>query len=105
MVIIETSVFTRQIQSILTDDEYHDLQLYLSNYPDSGKLVKGGGGLRKIRWSIVGQGKRGGIRIIYFWAAQKNQLLMLFVYPKNEREDLTPRQLQHLVAIIKAEYP
>ena len=65
MVIIETSVFTRQLLSLLTDDEYRKLQVVLANRPNSGALIKGSGGLRKIRWAIEGKGKQGGVRVIY----------------------------------------
>ena len=65
MVIIETAIFTRRIQSILTDDEYRFLQAQLVQKPDAGKIIPGSGGLRKLRWSADGHGKRGGIRVIY----------------------------------------
>jgi mRNA-degrading endonuclease RelE of RelBE toxin-antitoxin system len=68
MVIIETSIFTRQVQALLDDDEYRRLQTALVIRPDIGDLIPGGGGLRKMRWSAQGRGKRGGVRVIYYWA-------------------------------------
>ena len=67
MVIIETPIFTRRIQDILADDEYRLLQTQLVQKPDAGKIIPGSGGLRKLRWSAGGHGKRGGIRVIYYW--------------------------------------
>lgn len=105
MVIVETSIFTRQVLNQLSDDEYHKLQMVLANRPHAGALIKGGSGLRKIRWTIQGRGKRGGVRIIYYWAVKQERLLMLFMYPKSERGDLTPEQLKILRKIVEEEYP
>lgn len=88
--IIETPLFTQRIQQFLSDEEYRQLQQQLVARPDAGKLIPGSGGLRKLRWAMGGHGKRGGLRIIYYWAKASDQILMLFVYPKPEREDLTP---------------
>jgi hypothetical protein len=74
-------------------------------HPDAGKIISGSGGLRKIRWSISGHGKRGGIRVIYYWFASLDRILMLFVYSKNEQDDLTPKQLKMLKKIVEEEYP
>jgi hypothetical protein len=64
MQFLETSVFTRQVTSLLTDDEYGQLQMTLSAHPDAGAIIPHGGGLRKIRWGAGGRGKRGGVRVI-----------------------------------------
>jgi mRNA-degrading endonuclease RelE of RelBE toxin-antitoxin system len=68
MIIVETSIFTRQVQVLLDDDDYRRLQTTLVLRPDAGDLIPGGGGLRKIRWGAKGRGKRGGVRTIYYWA-------------------------------------
>ncbi len=104
MVIVETSIFTRQIQKLLADDEYRQLQLTLSGRPDRGTIIVGSGGLRKVRWSGSGRGKRGGVRVIYYWAVEQNRLLMLLVYSKSERDDLSRKQLQILRKIVEVEY-
>lgn len=104
MQFIETSVFTSQVTSLLTDDEYSQLQVALSAYPDTGALLPHGGGLRKIRWSMSGRGKRGGVRAIYYWVVAEDQILMLFMYPKNEKDDLTPQQLKVLREIVEKEF-
>jgi hypothetical protein len=105
MVIIETSVFTRQVRALLADEEYRRLQMALAECPDLGALVPQSGGLRKVRWGVSGRGKRGGVRVIYYWARPQQQLLMLFLYAKSERDDLTPAQLRQLRTVIEESYP
>lgn len=105
MVIIETSIFTRQVQALLDDDDYRQLQTILVIQPDTGHLIPGGGGLRKIRWGAQGRGKRGGVRVIYYWAVKQDRILMLLMYAKNERDNLTAEQLKVLRRIIEEEYP
>ena len=96
MVFVETSVFTRRIQEHLSDDEYAELQFFLADRPDAGKIIKGSGGIRKLRWAGSGRGKRGGLRVIYYWWVARERISMLTVYSKNERDDLTAEQLKRL---------
>jgi mRNA-degrading endonuclease RelE of RelBE toxin-antitoxin system len=105
MVIVETSNFTRRVTELLPDDEYRELQATLVDRPDAGPVIPGGGGLRKIRWSASGHGKRGGARIIYYWATAQERILMLFIYVKNESDDLTPDQIKTLRQVVEKEYP
>ena len=105
MVIIETSIFTRRVIQLLPDDEYRELQATLVNRPDTGPIIPGGGGLRKIRCGASGRGKRGGAHIIYYWVTAQEHILMLFIYAKNESDDLTPGQLKTLKQIVEKEYP
>jgi mRNA-degrading endonuclease RelE of RelBE toxin-antitoxin system len=100
MELIETPIFTKQIISLLPDEEYKKLQHYLVCRPDAGTLIVGGGGLRKIRWSLPGRGKSGGVRTIYYWDQQET-IFMLFCFPKNEMENLTPKQLATLRSYLK----
>jgi hypothetical protein len=104
VIIIETSVFTRQVEDLLPDDEYRKLQAALVGSPDLGQLIKGSGGLRKVRWGLPGRGKSGGARVIYYWAVKDDQLYMLLIYSKSEQDDLTPAQLKVLKKIVKEEY-
>jgi mRNA-degrading endonuclease RelE of RelBE toxin-antitoxin system len=104
MIIIETHIFTRKLRALLTDDEYRKLQNELVLRPDAGKIIPGSGGLRKLRWAGSGRGKRGGVRVIYYWFPQKEVLLMLLMYPKSEQDDLTSDQLKTLKRIIEREY-
>jgi mRNA-degrading endonuclease RelE of RelBE toxin-antitoxin system len=96
VVFIETPIFTRRIGSYMDDDEYGRLQTFLADRPDSGKLIRDSGGMRKLRWAGSGRGKRGGLRIIYYWWVSKDRISMLMVYPKNEQDDLTSEQLKQL---------
>ncbi|MBI5652976.1 MAG: type II toxin-antitoxin system RelE/ParE family toxin [Chloroflexi bacterium] len=105
MVIIETLVFTRQVQALLSDEEYRELQTALVNRPNAGSVIVASGGLRKLRWAIRGKGKRGGSRVIYYWAVTQDQVLMLLIYRKSERDDLTREQLKTLKKIVEEEYP
>ena len=66
--------------------------------------MRGTGGLRKIRWQGSGRGKRGGVRVIYYWAASHDVVLMLLMYGKNERDDLSAEQSKVLVALVKEEF-
>ncbi len=104
MQFIETSIFTRQVTALLSDDEYSQLQIALSAHPDMGAIIPHSGGLRKVRWSMIGRGKRGGVRAIYYWVVAENQILMLFMYPKNEKDNLTPQQLKVLREIVEKEF-
>jgi hypothetical protein len=105
MVIVETSIFTRRVTELLPDEEYRALQATLVDRPDAGPVIPGGGGLRKIRWSASGHGKRGGARIIYYWATAQDRILMLFIYAKNESDNLTPNQIKTLRQVVEKEYP
>ena len=105
MVIVETRSFTARIGDLLTGDEYRSLQLELVRQPAAGKVIPGGGGIRKLRWGALGRGKRGGVRVIYFWHAASETILMLFAYPKNERGDLTLAQRKALRLVVEKEYP
>jgi hypothetical protein len=104
MLIVETAIFTRRIQALVSDEHYRLLQLQLITQPDVGKVIPQSGGLRKLRWSLSGQGKRGGMRVIYYWSASRDTIVMLFVYAKNEQDDLTRQQLKALRKIIEEEY-
>ena len=104
MVIVETSIFTRQVLALLSDEEYRRLQMALVHHPDMGAIIPGSGGLRKARWSVEGRGKRSGVRVIYYWAIVHGKILMLYMYAKNEQGDLTPDQLKVLRRIIEEEY-
>jgi mRNA-degrading endonuclease RelE of RelBE toxin-antitoxin system len=96
VVFVETAVFTRRVQEHLNDDDYAALQCFLAEHPGDGKIIKGSGGIRKLRWAGSGRGKRGGLRVIYYWWTAKDRISMLTVYAKNELDDLTAEQLKQL---------
>ena len=96
MEFIETGVFARQIDRCLSPDEYQRLQAELMADPEKGVVIPGSGGLRKLRVSCKGRGKRGGARIIYYLITRKDVILLLFAYPKNIQDNLSEPQLQAL---------
>jgi len=102
--LIETSVFARQITDLLDDEEYGEFQSRLAANPGLGALIKGGGGIRKVRVAVGSRGKRGGARVIYYWAVRKDLILLLYAYPKNVSSDLTPRQVEQLARVVKEEF-
>jgi len=102
--LIETSAFTRQITALLGDEDYGAFQSRLAANPGLGALIKGGGGIRKIRVAVGSRGKRGGARVIYYWAVRKDLLLLLYAYPKNVSADLTPKQVVQLAKVVKEEF-
>ena len=89
MVFIETPVFTRQVKELLADDAYAQLQQCLAAHPQMGDVIQGTGGLRKVRWSIPGSGKSGGVRVIYFHVVAQSQIRLLLIYHKGVKDDLT----------------
>jgi hypothetical protein len=101
MVIVETPIFTKLINETMSDDEYKELQEALVIKPDLGVLIKSSGGLRKVRWSVDGRGKRGGVRIIYYWMTENEQLYMMYIFPKNTQENLTDAQTKALRQIVE----
>lgn len=102
MLFIETPIFTKQIDSLLVDADYRRFQITLALKPEAGDIIRGSGGLRKIRWSAQGRGKRGGIRIIYY-LIQDDEIYLLLAYPKNKQEDLTHDQLRILRNLVSEE--
>lgn len=103
MVFIETSMFTKLILQYLSDDEYHALQWYLHQHPDTGDIVKGSGGVRKVRWAQPGKGKRGGIRVIYFWKVSASEIWLLTLYSKNEKSTMPGHILKQIAQEIDDE--
>ncbi len=89
MVFIETSTFTKQLPSHLDDDSYAALQAFLAVHPEAGDVIRGTGGIRKIRWAMPGRGKRGGSRVIYYWLGEQDSIYLLTVYAKGVKDDLT----------------
>jgi len=88
----------------MTDDDYATFQTVLADRPHMGACIPGSGGIRKIRVAAKGHGKRGGARVIYYWAVTENQIFMLLAYAKNERENLTNEQLKILKSLVEEEF-
>ncbi len=98
---VETPVFTAVLRRHLDDERYRQLQIALMLRPEQGPIIKGSGGLRKVRWASAGSGKRGGLRVIYYWAPGDAMFYMLYVYAKHEQGDLTARQIHELAHVVR----
>ena len=104
MELIETATFTRQIAALLSDQEYGGFQSRIAANPDLGALIRGGGGIRKVRVAVGSRRKRGGARVIYYWAVRKDVILPLYAYPKSRAADLAPKQVLQLAKVVKEEF-
>ena len=93
---IESKLFTRLVQEYLTDDEYRGVQTVLIDRPEAGKIIRGSGGLRKLRWRAAGRGKRGGYRLIYYAKTAQGVIWMLTIYPKNVAESIPAHVLRQI---------
>jgi mRNA-degrading endonuclease RelE of RelBE toxin-antitoxin system len=105
MEFLETPVFTKQALDLFSDDEYRELQAHLVQHPDAGAVIQESGGLRKVRWAVKGRGKRGGVRVIYYWIGAKDLVYMIYAYPKTKQTDLSPDQLKMLRTAVEQEFP
>jgi hypothetical protein len=105
MEFIEAPAFTRHVARYLSDDEYRALQSEMAGGPDSGDLMPGTGGFRKLRWTDArrGKGRRGGLRIIYYYFPGDQQLWLMTLYGKNEAADLTSKEKKALKTAIESE--
>ena len=97
--------FARYVSGYLTDDEYRELQNRLAAAPDHGDVIPGTGGFRKLRWADPrrGKGRRGGLRVIYYYFPGEQQIWLITLYDKNEASDLTPKERQALKNAIESE--
>jgi len=98
---IEAIAFTKSIYKYLSEDEYLGLQAYLLEYPEAGKVVPGSGGVRKVRWAISGKGKSSGVRVIYYFKRQQDEIWLLTIYSKNEVENIPAHILRQIAKEIK----
>lgn len=103
MIFIETAIFTRRVKELLDDDAYAAFQQHLARFPEAGDVIEGTGtgGLRKIRVSMDGRGKRGGARVIYYHFVSASRIALLLVYAKSEKDDLSTAERAALRRIIE----
>ena len=102
--VAETPLFVRQADGVWNDAERESFVNYIAGNPDAGDVVANTGGVRKIRWSRAGSGKRGGVRVIYFYHDANRPLYLLMVYAKARQEDMTPAEKQfvrNLTAVLR----
>ena len=100
MIFIETSAFTKYLPDHLSDEDYHALQSYLMQKPDAGAIVRGTGGIRKVRWAPVGKGKSGGVRVIYYWKRPDHEIWMLTIFSKSEKSTIPSHILKQIAEAI-----
>lgn len=98
MEFLEAPAFTRYVSGYLTDDEYRELQNRLAAAPEHGAVIPGTGGFRKLRWIDPrrGKGRRGGLRVIYYYFPGEQQIWLITLYDKDEASDLAPKERQAL---------
>lgn len=96
---IESPVFTHYLSDYLADDEYAALQDFLCAYPDAGDMIRGSGGVRKLRWGRPGSGKSGGVRVCYYVRNRAGKILMLVIYAKSAMDSIPG----HVLKAIKEE--
>lgn len=94
--VIETPQFLRQAEDVWTEDERTGFIDFIARNPEAGDVIPGTGGVRKIRWRRQGSGKRGGVRVIYFYHNANAPVFLLMVYAKAVREDVSPDAKQAL---------
>jgi len=102
---IEAPLFTQLLPDYLSDDGYQDLQLYLARDPEAGDIIPGTGGFRKLRWADQRRrkGKRGGLRVIYYYLISDAQIWLMTLYDKDKAADLSPAEKRILKAAIERE--
>ncbi len=84
-----------------TDEDLRGLQNHLLENPDAGAVIRGGSGLRKVRWAATGRGKRGGARVIYFREVSGDRIYLIYGYVKNEQDELSSQQVKVLTDLMK----
>ena len=102
MIYVESKIFTKLLPDYLSDEEYRGLQNHLALYPEAGDLIKGTGGIRKVRWAQGGKGKSGGVRVIYYWQTAEDEIYFLTLYSKGEATDLTAEQRKILKRMVES---
>ena len=102
--VAETPTFLRQAKTVWSETEHEDFVLYIAGNPEAGDVIPDTGGVRKLRWSKPGTGKRGGVRVIYYYHDPKRPLYLLMAYAKGRQDDLDAddkKAVRGLAAVIK----
>lgn len=98
---IESSLFTRMVYDYLSEDDYTAFQLFLLEQPEAGAVVRGSGGVRKVRWSRAGAGKSGGVRVCYYTRNAAKQILLLVIYAKSVQASISGAVLKQLKELLE----
>jgi hypothetical protein len=99
--IVELPEYLRQAERLLSERERQVLVDYLAVHPKAGVIMQGTGGIRKLRWARAGMGKRGGVRVIYYYHNEQIPLYLLTVFGKGAKDDLTPSERHALRALVR----
>lgn len=91
--VIESPTFQKQSADLWTEDERLAFVSWIARHPLAGDVIPGADGARKIRWSVSGKGKRGGVRVIYFNIAEDNVIYLVAMYTKSERDNISLRSI------------
>ena len=98
----ETPLFARQAREVWSDAEREEFVLFIAANPEAGDVIPETGGVRKVRWTRAGSGKRGGVRVVYFFHDRRRPIYLLMVYAKGRKEDLSPDEKRSVRAIATA---
>ncbi len=93
--VVETATFRRQADRIWSEEERLDFISFIAAHPDIGDVIPGADGARKVRWSVGGNGKRGGVRVIYF-RLDSDRLCLVAIYRKADRGNMTPKEIDEV---------
>jgi mRNA-degrading endonuclease RelE of RelBE toxin-antitoxin system len=107
LTVVETRPFMAEVERCLSTDEREQFIEYIACNPTAGAVIRDTGGVRKVRWGAAGRGKRGGVRVIYYYHSERIPLFLLTVYAKAQKTDLSPTEkatMRRLVAEIVASY-
>ncbi len=99
--VIELSVFRKKVEKILTKDGCSELKFFLQTYPEKGVVISGTGGVRKLRWKAGGKGKIGGARVIYYYHISDSEIILITIYTKNVKEDITSTEKKEMQKLVK----
>ena len=98
--ITETPAFTKLAEKLLGEASKDELYAFLAKEPEAGVVIEGTGGVRKLRWARPGMGKRGGVRVIYYFHCEQHPLLMIDLYAKGDKENLTDAEKNALAKFV-----
>ena len=98
--IVELPEFLKKSDKLLTDSERQSIINYLASHPESGVLIQGTGGIRKLRWSAQGKGKGGGVRVVYYYHNETMPLFLLTVFGKGEKANLSKSERNKLASLM-----
>jgi len=101
--VIETPIYSKKVQGLLSDDEREEFAAFIAQNPNAGSVVRGSGGVRKIRWARPDAGKSGGFRMIYFNQLSREEIWLLTLYAKNERSSIPAHELRLIREAIERE--